>query len=248
MRFLAAIPVVLAVTSAYAVPHKRFNNETSSDVLGYNADKVATSLASSSDIDTTITIDKYVTIRLPSSTFTVAASETGDIEAIASSADVTPSTSTVIEYETLTSGSETKTIATTTYTTEVLPTVEASKNTTTTVTKTVSEDSGSGNEESCGANTVTVTVTKSGASDPTSTLYLTSTFTTSYPIEAVFTNGDDTTTLTSFVEVTSTLHYPKTSASVTPTHNNGTYSYSAPSTSAESEAAPVKRRGFIFDF
>lgn len=313
MRFSGLIPLALA-SSAVAVPFQHFKRyENSSEVSvtpgsssGFSASVVATSSgAISSEIDTTITVDEYITITLPDTTLTVPTSATDEINKIESSAAAESSseditlTSTIIQYETLTSDGSETVQATNTYTTTVAPSAESSSAessvaktskssndqvTTSTITRltTITQGSstlveavtdtetetGSGNQ--CTPETVTVTVTEGGKAattsddDVTSTVVLTSTLTTSYPVQAEFTNGDDVTTITSYVQVTSTQVYttaagsssygnssiPATSSTIqAAASNNGTfYSSALPSATSGYEPVANERRGLLFNF
>ncbi|CUM54291.1 uncharacterized protein AC631_00707 [Debaryomyces fabryi] len=304
------IPLILA-SSAAAIPfrpvnYKRYDNSSAVSVTpsassGFSAIVLASSGASSeAEQDTTITFDEYITITLPDTTLTIPTSATNEINEVESSAaavsasatssdDDTTLTSTVIEYQTISSDGSETVQATNTYTTTVAPSSssEASSSndqvTTSTITKlttitqgsstfvaAVETDTETQTGGQCTPETVTVTVTKgegkadaSSTPDVTSTVTLTSTLTTSYPVEAVFTNGDDTTTITSYVQVTSTQFYttaagsssyanssiPATSSSFQTAGNNGTY-YSSALPSATSGYEPVAnaKRGFLFNY
>lgn len=213
------VKVIAAAAVASAVPFKRYDNNTEA----YSPQ--------SADYDTTVTIDKFITITLPSTTLTVPATASDDVakaislaEAIGLIEPIT-TTSTIVEYTTIEDhGSAVESpIATKTSTITSTPT------TTSTITQfvTITEPESSSALEACAASTVTVTVTEKESSKSEAAVVTgTTTHVSAYPVEAEFTLSGTTTTITSFVDVTTTDIFT-TSAALNSTNSlqgsNGTY-------------------------
>lgn len=280
--------LILLASAVVAVPFKRYDNSSDAAVSsGFSAEivpvsstefvSVASATAepsavstyvegeSESEVDTTITVDEWITITLSDTTLTLNAKSTSAVEkALAAEAstteDDTTITSTITQYQTITSDGVTTEVPVSTVTTTYVEddeTVEATTTSTVTRITTVTLDDGSVTTEAatdvCEATTVTVTVTETpSAADVV---------TTSYPITAEFTVGDLTTTITSFVEVTTTLAsttsdpvslVPSASASATPYYNstvatNGTV-YSSAAVPVQSESVANERRSLFHFF
>lgn len=190
---------LLAVASVVsAIPFKRFDNGT---VEG-------TTLSSQ---DSTITIDKYITITLPSSTMTVAETATSAIS--------------IAKVEAANEGVNLLDHMTSTEGVQVTPTSESNpKETaeaepsrtssdegtvTSTITSVITVTNANGEvtkvpvattdgKDTCEASTVTVTVTET----PESASPVVNTLISLVPVTAEFTVGDTTTTLTQYVSVT----------------------------------------------
>lgn len=209
------VKLVSIAALASAVPFKRYDNNT--DV------QIASVL---SDVDTTITVDKYVTITLPSTTLTVPATASIAKEALASQSaqgELTV-TSTIVEYTTLVDQGTSLTTPVSTRTS----TITSTPTTTSTITSfvTITEAEKSDASDVCVPSTVTVTVTEkpNHSTDESSVVTSTSTFVSSYPVEAEFTLSGSTITVTSFVDVTSTQTFTTTENSSLPLGaSNGTY-------------------------
>lgn len=239
--------IIALASFAVAVPFKRYDNATE------------TSLSSSVEVDTTITIDKYVTITLPYTTLTLEATASDMIasaDEVASSAEATitgnsinssaQEVSVVTIYSTLTVfGSAIVTpIATSTSIVDSQPT------TTSTITHfiTVTEANGSVTtaavtQAACIPSTVTVTKTETeresvkASSNSFELSTITETVATSYPVVATFAISDFTTTVTSYVDVTSYLTIVSSWLAETTAAVNAT-----------SHSYRRLRRGLIFDF
>lgn len=198
-----------------AVPYKKFDNtsviSTESIVPTATPTSAFASISGDStgplyDSTSTKTVDEYTTVYLPSTTLvipTTATSQLSIVSAYISQEGLSTTTKRVTSYKTITSGDMVTSVPVTIdEVSAVKPgattTGDAQDCTPVTVTKTDTE-----------TQTVTETETihlSESSDDPTtySTLFLTSTLTTSYPITAEFTTDSFTTTLTSFVQVTST--------------------------------------------
>ncbi|SGZ57424.1 CIC11C00000004176 [Sungouiella intermedia] len=236
MIFNLASTLALA-TLVTAVPFKRYDNVTE------------TSLTSSSEVDTTITVDKFLTITLPYTTLTLDATASDEIasaERVASTASegTSEDVSFVTIYSTVTVSGSIVTTAVATLTTTSgavsLPT------TTSTITHFVTVTQANGSvttaavtEAAC--TPTTVTVTKTETVEPSSTTQnvstITETFLSSYPIVATFTLSDFTTTVTSYVEVTSFQTSVSTLQTASSAPQNGT-----------SQSYKRLRRGLFYDF
>lgn len=214
------IPFLLPLVTA--TPYKRFDNSTS------------VAPASSSDVyntTSTTTVDAYTTVYLPSTTLVIPTSATSQLDFVSSYISkelLSTITSVITSYQTITSDDQVTSVPVTM--------------TSVSVTKPSASVAANENDQ-CTPETITETTTETetkyvsgGDDDATteapdsisySTLYLTSTMTTSYPITAEFTSDDLTTTITSFVDVTSTqtitteTPVPITSSSVAPTSYTG---------------------------
>lgn len=233
---IVPIASILALASyVSAVPFKRYDNAT---------ETIVTAFSSSAEVDTTITINKYVTITLPSTTLTLDASATAAIasaEKDASPAAELTVTSVITKYSTLTIGGSEITTPVSTVTSIYKQGPTTTSTITTFVTITQSYDSMSAEAatgEHCIPATVTVTVTEQPSkTDAVGVSTITDTITTSYPVVAEFTINDLTTTITSYVEVTSYETSLTTLASSSIVPVNGT-----------SGGFQRLRRGLLFDF
>lgn len=208
---LASVFYLASIVSA--VPFKRYQNAS---------DPVHSLLSQ----DTTITVDKYVTVTLPSTTMTLPATSSdlhSHLSAVLSpSADPTTITSYLTQYTTIADGSSSYVTPYSTLTS----TITTSPKTTSTITSfvTITQTDGSVSVAACKPSTVTVTVTAAPTTEQASVFTGTTTHVSSYPIEAEFTNSGTTTTITSFVDVTSTQIFTSTvQESSTRSYQNGTY-------------------------
>lgn len=184
---------------ASAVPFKRYDN---------GSEPVLSTLSAA--IDTTTTVNKYITVTLPASTITGGGT--------AATSELPASTIIVTEYTTLSDDGSTVVSPVATLTSTLTGPI-----TTSTVTSYITITSPDGSVETeavvnvCTPTTVTVTVDKAAVG----TLVVT----TSLPVTAAFTLSGLTTTITSFVDVTTTLTTYSTLAPVySQTATNGTLS------------------------
>lgn len=224
-------PVVfLALAAAVAaVPYKRFDNSTDLSLVGFSASVVPTG-------DSTITVDEYRTVVLgPQVSGDAKAIKAGHTPSVAETSQVPATlTSTVTLYQTLTSDGHITKIPTATQTSTVTSdggsTVELTTTSTVTKLTTITRDGTTETEAvetgECEARTVTVTVTPA--------------YTTSVPVTAEFTNGDLTTTITSFVKVTATAASKAESSA----DADAVTEAPASETAAASTAAPVSLAPF----
>lgn len=203
LQFIALLPLVVAF------PYKRFDNYTSVE-SDFGTDY--SSSAPYYNTTTTTTVDAYTTVYLPTTTLVIPTTATSQLSIVSSYIEeegFSTFTTVVTSYETITSDGIVTSIPVTTMESYSVtkPTVAAEINeddgvVTVTVTETETETE---------TETVTVTETETDIEDDDlvtySTLFLTSTLTTSYPITAEFTSDSLITTLTSFVEVTTTQTY-----------------------------------------
>lgn len=195
IKLLSLLPAVLAV------PYKRYENGTSSDVSSEYFNTTSTE-----------TVYDYTTIVLPSTTLVMPTSATRELSILSGYMDaegISTITSYITKYQTLTSGDQTLTVPVTIATQAVVPAEEESSSAgceavTVTVTETETET------ETITAGAITDATASSDVNSEEeeliySTIYLTSTLISSYPVEAEFTYSDITTTLTSYIEITSTI-------------------------------------------
>ncbi|KAK6454908.1 uncharacterized protein RJT20DRAFT_136076 [Scheffersomyces xylosifermentans] len=251
------IPLALLAASAQAAPFlafRRYENSTE-PVVSSSAAEILTTSSLVSLID----VPDATSIVEPSS------AEIKEAEPEASTI-----TSTVIQYVTITSDGVTTTQPTNTLTTtfvsstsstdeETSTAEESSEDITTTSTITyivtvtqsdgdvsleteLAKVAGSSTESFCVPTTVTVTVSATEEPTGSDAVVLTTYFTSAYPITAEFTYGDNTTTITSYVDVTSTSYFTTTTsplaASATIISTPDTEAPVASSSLAASSAAP----------
>ncbi|WEJ93558.1 hypothetical protein PSN45_001025 [Yamadazyma tenuis] len=194
VNFLKLTP--LLISAANAVPFKRFDNQTVSATLD-------SSVSDGYSATETTWVTAYTTVVLPSTTLVIPTTATSQLSILSS----------YMAKEGLSN------VATTITTEKTI----ASDGITTTAPATFTSEVVASADDACVAKTVTETVysyvtlntdtSVSYDSVTYSTLYLTSTITTSFPVTAAFTLPDDSiTTVTTYVDVTST----ETKATSTP--------------------------------